>query len=350
MIESVQNLLESHIASGSTLGVAALLVRDGRTVFHLTLGERATGAPMPADAALAWLSAGKPLTAVAIAMLHEQHCLNIEDKVVRYVPEFAQADKSALTIRHLLTHTAGLHQSLPANWHSANWDEIVNHIATLPVAPGFVPGEMAAYDPAASWFILGEIIQRITHEPFEDYMRQRIFAPANMPSAAFSAQGQQGHVATPTALLIPYYNTQSSPPNRLPWSVPNPASANIPRPGASLRAPITEMAHFYQSLMAGELIGMETLKCFTSPSRGLLADKTFGQAMDWGLGIMVNNTPRRAYNFGPTTSPNAFGHGGQQSSLAFFDPARNTFFAVNYNGLCGELQHNLRMRELLALL
>lgn len=340
---TIKQVLQSHIDSGSTLGASVLLVRDGKTELQVCAGGADSGVPMREDSIFLWLSSGKPVTAIAIAWLYENGRLGLDDPVIRHLPKFAAEGKSAITIRHLLTHTAGLHKSLPAVWEFNDWDTIIRHICASPLASGFVPGEMAAYDAGASWFILGEIIQRITQQPFEDFIRKRIFTPCGMPQAAYSASHQ-----ALDSKIVGYFNTAGGRPHPVSWNTP--AIARVPRPGASLRAPIDEMVRFYQGLQDGLVISPQTLALFTSPSRGKLLDKTFGLPLDWGLGIMVNNGPRTPYNFGEQASPQAFGHGGQQSSLAFRDPVTRTIFAAAYNGLCGELQHNLRMRELLECL
>ena len=66
----------------------------------------ATGAMQP-DTLMLWLSAGKPLTAIAIAMLMERGQLSLDQSVASVIPEFAVNGKEVITLRHLLTHTAG---------------------------------------------------------------------------------------------------------------------------------------------------------------------------------------------------------------------------------------------------
>jgi CubicO group peptidase (beta-lactamase class C family) len=339
---ATKQVLQSHIASGSTKGASILLMRKDRVELQICMGETDTGVPMREDSILLWLSSGKPVTAIAIATLYERGLLGLDDLVARYIPEFAANGKDCITIRHLLTHTAGLHRALPAVWEFSDWESILSHIYSAPLPPGWVPGEMAAYDAGAGWFVMGEIIQRITGQPFETYVQQNVFGVCGITDAGYSCT--EDSLAQLGSRVVRYFNTASGQAHPVAWN--SPTIACIPRPGASLRAPIRSMVRFYDGLRQGVILRPETLALFTAPSRGKLPDKTFGVPMDWGLGIMVNNGARMPYSFGERASARAFGHGGQQSSIVFCDPEKDVIFAAAYNGLCGELQHNLRMREL----
>src|SRR5690242_345303 len=81
---------------------------EGKAVIDLALGNARVGAmAMSSDTLMVWLSAGKPLTAAAVVLLAQEGFVSFEDSVERFLPEFVRGDsaKSAITIRHLLTHT-----------------------------------------------------------------------------------------------------------------------------------------------------------------------------------------------------------------------------------------------------
>ena len=77
-----------------------------------------------------WLSSTKPTTAVALAQLWEQGLLDLDDPVARHIPEFAAQGKEGITLRHLLTHTAGL-RMLDVGWPGDPWDEIIARICAM---------------------------------------------------------------------------------------------------------------------------------------------------------------------------------------------------------------------------
>jgi CubicO group peptidase (beta-lactamase class C family) len=308
------------------------------------VGEARPGVPIADQTILLWLSSGKPVTATAIALLQQGGQLSVEHPVTMYIPEFAAAGKQAITVRQLLTHTAGLHRVIASAFETTDWPSTIARICAAPVAPGFIPGQHAAYDPSAAWFVLGEIIARVAAEPFERFVGREIFERADMPDAAYSFTDEQA--ARISARLAQYSIIRAGQRHLLNWN--EPPVTRLARPGASLRATIGEMANFYSALVAGRLLRLETLKLFTSPTRGLIADRTFGTPMDWGLGFMVKGDPRAAYSFGPQASERAFGHGGQQTSIAFADPEKGIVLVAAYTTLPGERQHNGRMAELIV--
>ena len=339
----IEQLLESQIAAGTALGAAVMLVRDGRVCLSVQAGQAEAGSALADDSIFLWLSSGKPLTAIAVARLYEQGLVRLDDRVSAYLPAFAANGKQSITIRHLLTHRAGLHKALAGTWDAGDWGSVIDRVRQASLPAGFVVGQTAAYDPGASWFILGEIIQRVTGKAFGEVMRERIFAPCGMADAAFAYTAGEFERLRPR--LVQYFNTaagEAHPMRCNDW----PAVAT-PRPGASLRATMREMVGFYQGLLDGKLIRRETLNLFTSAQRGRVKDLTFGGSLDWGLGIMPYNGPDVPYSFGRHVSGAAFGHGGQQSSVVFCDPQRNLVFAAAYNGLCGERAHHRRMADLI---
>src|SRR5277367_946419 len=103
-------VLTEGIASGLHIGAQLHALIDGQPVVDLALGNARLDPPIPmqTDTLMLWLSAGKPITAVAIAMLVEQNKLQFDQEVATIIPEFANNGKNVITIRHLLTHTAGI--------------------------------------------------------------------------------------------------------------------------------------------------------------------------------------------------------------------------------------------------
>jgi CubicO group peptidase (beta-lactamase class C family) len=84
-----------------------------------------------------------------------------------------------------------------------------------------------------------------------------------------------------------------------------------------------------------------------------MRDHTFGQVVDWGLGVMINSWQDGVlvpYQYGPHASRNAFGHGGYQSTIGFCDPDKELAVGLVYNGCCGEVAHNRRAAEALTIL
>jgi CubicO group peptidase (beta-lactamase class C family) len=85
-----------------------------------------------------------------------------------------------------------------------------------------------------------------------------------------------------------------------------------------------------------------------------MRDETFGMIIDWGLGVMVNSWHYReapaSYGYGDHASADAYGHGGQQSSVAFADPAHGLAVALCCNGRPGEAANHRRTQPVLSAL
>ncbi len=101
-----------------------------------------------------WLSACKPIAAIAIAQLIERRGVGLNDPVADYIPEFAVNGKEAVTLYHILTHTVGL-RYVDTSWPLTTWHEIIDRICQTRLEPNWPPGERARYDASNNWFILG---------------------------------------------------------------------------------------------------------------------------------------------------------------------------------------------------
>ena len=100
-------LLEQGRQSVLHPGAQLYVSLRNEVVADFTLGESRPGVAMQPDTLALWLSSGKPLTVIAIAQLVDGGRLTFDAPVSRHLPEFAQGGKESITLRHLLTHTAG---------------------------------------------------------------------------------------------------------------------------------------------------------------------------------------------------------------------------------------------------
>lgn len=344
--------LEEGFGSGRHSGVQAYVSRFGETLADFALGEARRGLPMAADHLVLWQSATKPIVAVAAARLWERGALDWDDPVARFIPEFGANGKGSVTLRHILTHTAGF-RFVMLGWSSQTWEENFRRLCAAPLEPGWTPGRKAGYHPATSWFILAEVLRRLDGRPVEQQLREDIFAPLDMEDS-WLAMPPERFFAYDTR-IAPLYNTSNGDESQLEL-VDEEAGATIPRPGASGRGPIRELARFYEMLLLrGALGGVRILspqavEALTARHRVGLFDHTFQAVVDWGLGFIVNSEQYGArnfpYGFGPYASPRTFGHGGHQSCVSYCDPENGVVVAIWANGLPGEQAHNRRFRAI----
>lgn len=303
-----------------------------------------------------WLSSGKPLTAVALAQAWEDGALDLDDPVAKHLPGFERAGKERVTLRHLLTHTAGL-RHVKVDIVTMGWDEIVEKAAASPLEPGWVPGAKAGYHMGVTWMVLADVVQRVTGMPYGPHLQRTLFEPLGMrdcwmgmPADVYQAYGDQ---------LVLMYDTSVKGGGALhPWA----EYARVARcaPSGNAWGPVRALGFFYEMLLGrGERAGSRVLsaqavEALTSPHRVGLFDETFKHVMDWGLGFIVNSLARdrdtQPYGFGRHAGRRVFGHGGYQSSLAFADPDAGLAVAFVTNGTPGEGRHGKRCRELVTAL
>ena len=345
-----RNVIESGIAAGLHPGAQLYVSIALRPAADLAFGNAQAGVPMTVDSLNLWMSASKPVAAVAMMQLVERGLLDLDDRVTRFIPEFGVNGKGPITIRHLLTHTAGFRA--PPKSQEAPWEQIIAEMSAAKLETGWVPGEKAGYHPASSWYILGEIVRRADGRMYWQYVRDEIFKPigmndswVGMPESVFEAYGDR--IAPMHKILS---NGAAVPLNAR-------AVATSCRPGSSGWGPIHELGRFYEMLLnRGELsvhrvLSAESVGALTFRHRAGMFDETFKQRIDWGLGFLLQSpqpSGELPYGYSEYSSPGTFGHGGAESSGAFCDPERGLVVAYVFNGQPGEARHHERRKALVA--
>lgn len=348
-LPTATRLLEEGIAGGLHPGAELYVSLGGRTVSNLAVGESRPGEAMTPDLLSLWLSAAKPLTAAAVVRLSEAGALDLDEPVARHLPEFAQAGKERVTVRHLLTHTGGFRTRDVGLLRS--WEENLSRICAAPLESGWVPGERTAYQPASSWFVLGEILQRITGEPFRSHLRERILLPLGMddswPGMAPEVYEALRH------RLVPAYRADGTGASGGGWRpYPWDGEAYVARssPAENAWGPARDLGRFYEALLDGGrgVLSPASAAALTSPAASAF-DESLQRVVHWGLGLRVNGpTPEgglsEAGEMGRHASPGTFGHGGFRSSLGFADPAHVLVVVLVANGLPDGPRHRKRTR------
>src|SRR5262245_35699398 len=219
--------LQNLVDEGKIPGGVAMTIRHGKVADVTTFGFRdlQTQAPMTEDTIFAIVSMTKPITCVAAMTLVEQGKIGLDDPVEKYIPQWkdlrvladARDDtkvevatvpsKRPVTIRHLLTHTAGISYGVFADVRlkEANKQagvkgpphetiaDLVNELAKVPLA--HQPGEGWTY--GFSHDVLGHVIEIAAGQRFDRYLQERILTPLDMRDTTFLVpEEKRGRVAT----------------------------------------------------------------------------------------------------------------------------------------------------------
>jgi len=354
-LTNATSVITQGIADGLHIGAQIYVSHRGQIVMDAAFGESRPGVAMTIDTLMPWLSSGKPITAAGIAMLWQRGLLMLDDPVARYIPEFAGGGKDAITIRHCLTHTAGIRTAVGA-WSEGSWRDIIARICDSSIEAGWTPGKSAGYHIASTWYLLGEIISRITNQEPGEFLRNEILLPLKMNDSWFGmpAEVWQNYGDRIAQMQI----TDITGPRPQSWE--RYEMFSFARPAANARGPVRDLGKFYESLLPPQhsapstqhFLNPQTIEAITTPKRVGVMDQTFKAKIDWALGFICNSSHYGQmgvpYQFGSHASPRAFGHAGNQSSIGMADPEHGLVIAVVFNGMPGDAKHDRRMRQLLG--
>jgi len=342
-------VMQTYVDEGKTKGIVVLLMRNGKVAYHEAFGklDPEKGTPMPLDAIFRIASQTKAITTTAVMTLFEEGRFLLDDPISRYIPELADARvavpstkkgakgyatvpvKRPITIRDLLTHTAGIsYGDGPAReeyvkadiygWFLADKDvpvgDVIRRLSRLPFDAQ--PGERFIYGYNTD--ILGYLVERMSGMSLDDYIRKTITQPLGMSDT---------HFFLPEAKIgrfTPVYGTDENGKLKL----IEPAADNFyvkgPRKcyagGAGLLATADNYARFLQMLLNGgelegaRVLGPKSVELMTVNHVGSLYS---GGSQGFGLGFWVTEKLGRT---GLPGSVGAFGWGGAYYTTYWVDP------------------------------
>ncbi len=339
----VQELLERLVAEGPEVGLQAAAYLEGELVVDAWAGtaDERSGTPVGPDTLFTVFSTSKGVTATCVHLLADRGKLDYDDPIAEHWPEFAANGKAGVTIRHALTHTAGIPQNPPGYTTEMmiDWERMSVEIAAL--EPRWEPGTQAGYHGDTYGFILGELVRRVDGRRIDGFLQEEICRPLGIDSMFFGVPASEEHrvatlvdapppppdVETPTTFLKglrvePVYNRSDV------------RRAVIPSHGGIMSAR-TLARHYALLERGGELDGVRLL----SPERVRLASELQFEGPDTVLGFPIRRAlgyARGGTGFGAMRDlPEAFGHGGLGGSEAFVDPGRRLAFAFVKNYIKG---------------
>jgi len=201
--DRLNQVIDRALSENRIIGTAILAARDGNVVFSRAAGlaDRASGRPVRGDTVFRLASMTKPIVSAATLVLVERGKIQLDDPVTRWLPNFRPAlpdgRQPTITVRHLLTHTAGLNygfkEAANGPYHRAHVsdgldqpglsiDENLRRLASVPLL--HPPGTIWNYSLAID--ILGEVIARAGNASLPKVIEQLITGPLGMKDTTFS--------------------------------------------------------------------------------------------------------------------------------------------------------------------
>jgi len=345
-------VFQAYVADGKLAGSVVLVARRGKIAYLHAFGQRdrEANSPMPEDAIFRIASQTKALVSVGVMILQEQGKLLIGDAVGKYLPEFQKTTvavpkkdggydvvdaKRPITIRHLLTHTAGVgygegvardrwQAARIQGWYFADRDEpvgaTVSRMASLPFDAQ--PGERWVYGYSTD--ILGTLIERVSGETLAEFLAAQLFGPLGMNDTQFYLPPSK--VAR---LAVVYSATESGKLERAPdpgTGVGQGAYVKGPRKsfsgGAGILSTATDYPRFLQMMLNGgvldgkRILSHKTVELMTVDH---LVNKQVEEGVGFGLGFSVLKDLGAR---GVPGSVGEFGWGGAYHSSYWVDPKK----------------------------
>ncbi len=196
----IDSIMRDALAAKQLPGAVVLVGSGGHVVYHRAFGNRAEDPaiePMTEDTVFDMASLSKCIsTSVAIMQMYEAGKLQFDDPVVKYLPEFAAAGKSNITVRQLLTHYSGLAPdvSLKDAW-SGKAEGVKRAMESVPAGP---PGVKFVYSDI-NFITLGAIIEKLSGEPLNEYAAKHVFGPLGMTHTTYLPAASLKPIIAPTA-------------------------------------------------------------------------------------------------------------------------------------------------------
>lgn len=332
--ERMRTVLEEIVASGRESGLQLAAYLDGHLVVDACAGvaDGRTGRPVDSGTLFSLFSCGKGLTAAAAHLLAERGALDYDTPIASYWPEFAAHGKERITLRHALTHTAGIPQ-LPDGTtlgDVCDWERTCEIVAGL--TPAWEPGSRCEYHPVVYGWLVGETVRRVDGRRVDQVVREEITRPlgiedelaiglpeALLPRMAHHTDGEgeprdaTAELGAPLASLSPA--AQGNHPARRTACVPS-----------SCLGSARGLARFYAALAAGgagegvRVLTPERLAEAVAPATEI-SDAT-GALVPRSLGYLLGAPSN------PLGQPHVFGHDGMGGSVGFADPRHRFALAL----------------------
>jgi CubicO group peptidase (beta-lactamase class C family) len=357
------HLKSRYLDPGKIAGALTLVFRRGEIAYLSPAGlmDRERGKPTTPDTIFRIYSMSKPITSVALMMLYEHGHFQLDDPVYKWIPEWRNLRvyrtgnhpafltapcERPMTIRDLMSHMSGLtygfmertnvdaaYRKLGLGTGDARFEgtlhDMVEVLATLPLE--FSPG--TAWNYSVSTDVLGYLVEAMSGERFDEYLRRHVFEPLGMIDTAF-------HV--PPEKIDRFAACYDRGPGKKLRLQDDPQASRYGEPpaflsgGGGLVSTAADYLRFCRMLLGGgelegtRLLGRKTIEMMTrnhlpegqdlaACAQGIFSE-TIYEGVGFGLGFSVTLDPVKA---GVVGSVGEYAWGGAASTVFWIDPAED---------------------------
>ncbi len=319
-LEAIERVVARGIKAGGYPGAAVVVGRNGAAVMEKGFGR------------LSWLSTSAAVdaretiydvasltkvvgTTAAVMILFDEKKIDLDERVVNYIPTFNGGEKDKVTIRQLLTHTSGL----PAGrdiWRITR-SPLEARAAVVGSSLESRPGSRYIYSDLGA-DLLGLLVEVVSGEPLDRFLDRRVFAPLGMNNTFFRPADSLRYRVAPTEVTPPRgYPLRGEVHDENAYALGGVAGH------AGLFSTAADLSVFAQMMLNGgeyngvQIISRPTVELFTSRSVG-------HRALGW-------DTAEGDYGSGRFLGPTAYGHTGFTGTSMWIDPERQMFVILLTN-------------------
>jgi uncharacterized protein YbbC (DUF1343 family)/CubicO group peptidase (beta-lactamase class C family) len=326
-LSRIDELVAAAIREQKLPGAVVLIGDRGGVVFRKAYGARAVlpaREAMTLDTIFDLASLTKVIaTATSVMVLVEEGRLRLTDRVVTYLPGFERYDKGDVTIADLLTHVSGLRPDLDLTETWTGYDAaIARALDEVPLSPA---GQQFVYSDI-NFFLLGDIVRRVSGLPLEEFARRRIFQPLGMRDTVFNPPASLTPRIAPTQPCRPeaWPCTDPTAP-MLRGLVHDPTARRMGGVAghAGLFSTAADLAIYCRMMLGrGSMNGVRvlsplTVARMTTPSAG--SNERNVRGLGWDIDSTFSTNRGELYPIG------SFGHTGFTGTSIWIDPLSETF-------------------------
>lgn len=359
VVERIWQSVQHWYRAGMHPAIQVCLRRNGKVILNRAIGHGwgngpddlpdAEKIPVRTDTPFCVYSAAKAISTTVVHMLVERGCFSLDDRVCDYLPSYTSHGKDRTTIRHVITHSAGvpIHTGPRPDVTRVNDSEYTREqLGNL--KPVYRPGLVHIYHGLTWGPLVREIVQAATGRNIRDILAEDILEPLGFRWTNYGVAPEE------VSLVAPSHATGKPLPPPIAAAFRAAVGGTLDRiiplsntplfltsvvPSSSTVSNADELSRFAEILRrGGELDGVrimrpETLRAAIKPARRMRPDVATGlKPMRWGTGYMLGG--KRFGPFGKDTE-SAFGHTGLVDIAVWADPARALSAAIVSSGKPG---------------
>ena len=331
----IDSLLQAEIDKGTLPHALTFVARKGEVIHHKAFGWKDVEKQIPLETTdiFRMYSQTKAIVTTALMTLFEEGKFQLDDPVVRYIPEMTdrvvvrgpgivdstRKAASPVTIRHLLSHSSGVNPSGQQSAVSTN-AEYVKQLVQNPLL--YDPGTDWNYHPALD--VVAWLVEYFSGKPLQQYLQEKIFTPLGIEDMAYYYDE-----SFRSRFVTMYRGGQSGLQPVEMWSGRNPFGneREYAQGGTGLNGTIEGYARFCQMILNGgtfnghRILGRRTIEMMSQNQ--LAFPNSGGRGFQFGLGFQIYpETPEQGdiSNFTPMVSPNSLTWGGMANTDYLIDP------------------------------